>query len=565
MAIRQQTLELILSGRLDSRYGATFQKAQQGLNKYKRMLTGVASSERAASAARAVSAGSLLRSVAGYAGAYFGAQQLATGIWSTVKAANESATEQNRMTQLMMNVRNTTLAQVQAIQQYNTLLSSRITIDDEVIARGQGQLATFQLQAKAIKQLTPAMLDLAVGTYGMNANAEQLQQTGNLLGKVMTGQIGALSRVGISFTKAQGHILKTGTEAQKTATLIQVINQNYGGLAKKMASTPAGRIAQMAVAWGNVKEEIGGALSPVIMKALGYVAGNLPQIQRTLMQMVSGGKKLITVLTPVAMFVYRIGKWVVDNWSTVGPIIMGIVGALTAWKIATTVLTVAQTALNLAMTMNPIGLIIVAIGALIGLVYLLVKNWDAARAAMVRAWEWFVRFATEGPGRFIPIIGIIGQIAKNWGTVKAALVGVWNWAKRVYEWFVKAFGAAKNLISKVASNPVGRAAMTAAGGPLGALVANRLRKRAMGGPVSAGSPYLVGERGPELFVPKRSGGIVPNHQLAGAGGISLTINSLTINGAANANDVRDGVRMALSDFKRLLAQAQRDDARRSFE
>ena len=38
-------------------------------------------------------------------------------------------------------------------------------------------------------------------------------------------------------------------------------------------------------------------------------------------------------------------------------------------------------------------------------------------------------------------------------------------------------------------------------------------RRAAGGPVSAGSAYLVGERGPEMFVPKTSGTIVP-----GAGG-----------------------------------------------
>jgi len=34
--------------------------------------------------------------------------------------------------------------------------------------------------------------------------------------------------------------------------------------------------------------------------------------------------------------------------------------------------------------------------------------------------------------------------------------------------------------------------------------------RAAGGPVDAGVPYLVGERGPELFVPSTSGSIVPN-------------------------------------------------------
>ena len=41
-------------------------------------------------------------------------------------------------------------------------------------------------------------------------------------------------------------------------------------------------------------------------------------------------------------------------------------------------------------------------------------------------------------------------------------------------------------------------------------------RRAAGGPVSGGSPYIVGEKGPELFVPGSSGNIVPNHEMGGA-------------------------------------------------
>lgn len=41
-----------------------------------------------------------------------------------------------------------------------------------------------------------------------------------------------------------------------------------------------------------------------------------------------------------------------------------------------------------------------------------------------------------------------------------------------------------------------------------------LQPKAAGGPVSGGSPYLVGEVGPELFVPAGSGTIIPNNQLA---------------------------------------------------
>jgi hypothetical protein len=40
-------------------------------------------------------------------------------------------------------------------------------------------------------------------------------------------------------------------------------------------------------------------------------------------------------------------------------------------------------------------------------------------------------------------------------------------------------------------------------------------KRELGGPVSAGKTYLVGEKGPELFTPGSDGGITPNHKLGG--------------------------------------------------
>jgi phage-related minor tail protein len=48
--------------------------------------------------------------------------------------------------------------------------------------------------------------------------------------------------------------------------------------------------------------------------------------------------------------------------------------------------------------------------------------------------------------------------------------------------------------------------------------------RANGGPVSANQPYIVGERGPELFVPSRSGSIVPNDRLGGGDNVSVVVN-----------------------------------------
>lgn len=49
-------------------------------------------------------------------------------------------------------------------------------------------------------------------------------------------------------------------------------------------------------------------------------------------------------------------------------------------------------------------------------------------------------------------------------------------------------------------------------------------KKAIGGSVSLGSPYVVGEKGPELFVPNQNGAIIPNDALGGSGGTTIVQN-----------------------------------------
>lgn len=50
------------------------------------------------------------------------------------------------------------------------------------------------------------------------------------------------------------------------------------------------------------------------------------------------------------------------------------------------------------------------------------------------------------------------------------------------------------------------------------------KNKAQGGPVGGGMPYIVGERGPELFVPAGSGRILPaGSSWSGAGGVTINI------------------------------------------
>jgi hypothetical protein len=91
---------------------------------------------------------------------------------------------------------------------------------------------------------------------------------------------------------------------------------------------------------------------------------------------------------------------------------------------------------------------------------------------------------------------------------------------------------------------------------------------ANGGPVSAGSPYIVGERGPELFVPGTSGGVMSNSDLRsamnGQGGgssgspvLNMSFETTTIGGVEYVS--RDQLEAAMAETRRA---ATRDGASR---
>jgi hypothetical protein len=75
--------------------------------------------------------------------------------------------------------------------------------------------------------------------------------------------------------------------------------------------------------------------------------------------------------------------------------------------------------------------------------------------------------------------------------------------------------------------------------------------RADGGEVSAGKLYGVGERGPELFVPRQSGTIIPNGALGGMRGPVSVVNNVTID-ARGAT--QDGVAMLMKQMPRMLEE-----------
>ncbi len=145
----------------------------------------------------------------------------------------------------------------------------------------------------------------------------------------------------------------------------------------------------------------------------------------------------------------------------------------------------------------------------------------------------------EGMAR--SVVNALGQMAAQWIAYQLVqmMVGKTTAATAASATALEAQSmavmAGLNAFASTAAIPVvgpamAPAAMTAAmtvaqpmAMTIAALSASAAAARATGGPVSDGKPYLVGERGAELFVPNTSGAIVPNHKL---GGGNVTVNMI---------------------------------------
>jgi hypothetical protein len=113
---------------------------------------------------------------------------------------------------------------------------------------------------------------------------------------------------------------------------------------------------------------------------------------------------------------------------------------------------------------------------------------------------------------FAPFIGeVLGAAFKVLGVAISGVIGFFSSLVSIID---KAYKAIVAFVNFVRNNPVTQGIAGVFGGG-----------RAAGGPVSAGTTYLVGENGPELFTSSTSGTIIPNGSMGGN-----TVN-ITVNGA----------------------------------
>jgi hypothetical protein len=80
--------------------------------------------------------------------------------------------------------------------------------------------------------------------------------------------------------------------------------------------------------------------------------------------------------------------------------------------------------------------------------------------------------------------------------------------------------------------------------------------KAMGGPVTGGQAYMVGERGPELVVPSRNAQVIPNNQLGGGQGVTVN-QSISFGAGVSRAEIQAMLPKIVESTKAAVFDAQR--------
>lgn len=231
-----------------------------------------------------------------------------------------------------------------------------------------------------------------------------------------------------------------------------------GVAAELAAARQAGLNGSMEQLSGSVETAtlaLGDQLAPVIIKIADYVTA----LTNKFNGLTNGQKQFVTivlaVIAAVGPLLIIIGKVSTGVLATAQAVSL-FVGLLAKWEVATKLLAAAQWLLNIAMNANPIGLVVLAVAALV--------------AGLVLAYK-----------KIEPFRDLISDIVEK----------------------IKDMGRA------IKDSALGKA--------IGSIVSKVTEGRAMGGTVNAGQAVRVGELGSEVFVPTSGGQIVPQNKLGGGG------------------------------------------------
>jgi hypothetical protein len=176
---------------------------------------------------------------------------------ASVKAALESQAEQERLANLLEVTTGASRRQIAALNEQASALEKIGVVTAGSITQTQSQLATFNLQISTIEQLTPAILDYVTAEKGATASAAEFKSMTNGLAQALNGNFASLTKTGFVLDEVTKKRIKEGTETERAAALVEVLNSTYKDFNKNLRLTSSGQMQVLANTANDVKVIIG--------------------------------------------------------------------------------------------------------------------------------------------------------------------------------------------------------------------------------------------------------------------------------------------------------------------
>ena len=313
---------------------------------------------------------------------------------SCVQANQAQQEAETKLGQVMRNTMAASDEQIESIKALTAAQQQLGIIGDEVQLAGAQELGTYLEKTESLQKLIPVMNDMVAQQYGYNATQESAVGIATMMGKVMEGQVGALSRYGYKFDEAQEKILKYGTEAEKVATLAEVIGESVGGMNAALADTPEGRLKQAANRLGDIQERIGrlyvqiqSAFAPIMNTLLGAAEYVMSVFESKQAQVQAVIDRVNTAFQDMADFIRSKMDAIREVIEGLQPVISFVAGTVqVALAVVSSVLKAAiSTVLTVLNIVNQIRPFLIGLAAAIGIVTVAIHWQDIALNALIVA------------------------------------------------------------------------------------------------------------------------------------------------------------------------------------
>jgi hypothetical protein len=201
-----------------------------------------------------------VRNLASNLGLAFGTAAVVAYGKASVKAALESQAEQERLNNILRVTTGATQAQIDVLNEQADALERIGVVTGGNIKMTQSQLATFDLQISTIKTLTPAILDYVTAEKGATASASDFKSMTNGLAQALNGNFASLTRTGFVLDEVTKKTIKEGTETERAAALVKVLNSTYKDFNANLRNTDSGKMQVLANTAKEVQTIIGAGI-----------------------------------------------------------------------------------------------------------------------------------------------------------------------------------------------------------------------------------------------------------------------------------------------------------------